>query len=115
MQGSELRDLRKQAGLTQAEFGAALHISGAYVGELERGEKPIPPATADLALLLFAHRVSVARFGEKFAVVLTEPKRGTPPGRVHTIHAPVQENEAEAIAAARALGARPGWRYVERG
>lgn len=39
--GKRLRDLRKGAKLTQGEAAEALGISGAYLGELERGEKPI--------------------------------------------------------------------------
>jgi transcriptional regulator with XRE-family HTH domain len=45
MQGDELKALRKRAGLTQAELGDALDLTGAYVGEMERGEKKIERRT----------------------------------------------------------------------
>jgi transcriptional regulator with XRE-family HTH domain len=114
MQGSELRAIRRAAGLTQAEFGKALHVSGPYIGEMERGEKAVPPATAELARLRFGQRVDVGTFGDKFVAVVSGPMPGHP-GRVHRVVAPAHASEAEAIAAAKALAAaNPGWHYVAR-
>ena len=46
MSGEALRKVRKQRGWTQAEAGARLGVSQAYVALLEKGHRPVP---ADLA------------------------------------------------------------------
>ena len=46
MSGEALRKVRKQRGWTQAEAGARLGVSQAYVALLEKGRRPVP---ADLA------------------------------------------------------------------
>lgn len=37
--GERVRELRKQAGLTQEELAARASLSANYVGEVERGER----------------------------------------------------------------------------
>ena len=111
MQGEELKALRKEAGLTQAGLGQILHLTPAYVGEMERGEKVIEPRTADLAREKLERRAIVGTFREKYVVVLTQP---TPEGRrSHSMRPDSYGSYAEAEAAAKAFCARvPGWRYV---
>jgi len=48
MQGSELRALRKAAGMTQGELAAEMGMSQGYIGEMERDEKPIEERTEKL-------------------------------------------------------------------
>ena len=45
MQGTELRDIRKQMEMTQAELAEALDLSQPFIGMMERGEKPIEKRT----------------------------------------------------------------------
>jgi transcriptional regulator with XRE-family HTH domain len=49
MQGDELRRLRKASGLTQAQFGEAIGVTGGYLGLLERGERAIEDRVARAA------------------------------------------------------------------
>jgi transcriptional regulator with XRE-family HTH domain len=114
MTGAGLRDIRKQAGLTQAQFAQVLHLSPAFVGEMERGEKAIEPRTADLARWSLNRRVSVGTFGDRFVVILSEPIRGVP-GRSHRIMPGTHSHYHEAEAAAETFCAEsPGWRYMKR-
>jgi XRE family transcriptional regulator, regulator of sulfur utilization len=39
--GQRLRALRKQRGLSQERLGSKSHLSGKFIGEVERGEKSI--------------------------------------------------------------------------
>jgi transcriptional regulator with XRE-family HTH domain len=39
--GQRLRALRKQRGLSQERLGQRAHLSGKFIGEVERGEKSI--------------------------------------------------------------------------
>lgn len=85
MQGDELRSARKVLNLTQAEFGKALGITAAYVGELERGEKTIDPRTAHAAMHLVERRTKLdISFNEQLGWLITlnsyEGNR-----RVHTV------------------------------
>lgn len=54
MQGEELKALRKRIGMTQAEFAAALGLTGTFIGMMERGEKAIEKRT-ELAACWIAH------------------------------------------------------------
>jgi transcriptional regulator with XRE-family HTH domain len=45
--GAELRFRREQAGLSQAELGARLFLSGSYVAYIERGDKRVPADCAE--------------------------------------------------------------------
>lgn len=47
--GAELRHRRERAGMTQEELGAAMFISGAYVGMLEVGVRRMQPEFARMA------------------------------------------------------------------
>jgi len=49
MQPDELKRLRKGMGLTQGEMAARLGLSHGYIGEMERGEKPIERRTIQAA------------------------------------------------------------------
>jgi transcriptional regulator with XRE-family HTH domain len=46
MDGAEVKSRRKALGLSQAEFGAKLGLSGDFIGRVERGAEPITPRTA---------------------------------------------------------------------
>lgn len=39
--GPQLRAMRKTAGLSMADLGAKVGLSGPFIGEMERGEKGI--------------------------------------------------------------------------
>lgn len=45
MEGSEFREFRRELRLTQGEVADALGLSQGYIGEMERGEKPIEKRT----------------------------------------------------------------------
>lgn len=55
MQGSELKALRQQAGMSQGQLDEALGLTPGYVGKMERGDKPIEKRTA-LAVLYIVER-----------------------------------------------------------
>lgn len=42
--GERLRTARKSKGLTLRKLGEAVGLSHAFVGEVERGHRPLPPA-----------------------------------------------------------------------
>jgi hypothetical protein len=42
--GAQLRRLRKQAGLSQAQLAAAVGISPSFIGVIERGHAGVTPA-----------------------------------------------------------------------
>ena len=46
MQPDELKQLRKSVGLSQGELAGQLGLSQGFIGEMERGEKPIEARTA---------------------------------------------------------------------
>lgn len=45
MQGYELKALRKAAKLTQGQLADAIGLSQGFIGEMERGEKPVEKRT----------------------------------------------------------------------
>jgi len=53
MSGETLRKVRERRGLTQAEMGARLGVSQAYVALLENGRRDVPPKLARKAVRLF--------------------------------------------------------------
>jgi len=112
MTKEQFRALRKGAGLTQAEYGAALHLSGAYIGELERGEKTLEPRTADLARLMFGKRVTTGKFGDRFVVIVSETATGSPPHRIHNIQPTTYATSQEALVAGRAIAEANGWTFA---
>lgn len=60
MSGSELRFLRSEMGLTQAELGDILHKEGLTVGRWERGEHPIDANAETVIRLLAVERLKLA-------------------------------------------------------
>jgi transcriptional regulator with XRE-family HTH domain len=58
MQPEELKGFRKFMRLTQGEFAAMLGLSQGYIGELERGEKPLDGRT-----LIEVNRLILAKRG----------------------------------------------------
>jgi DNA-binding transcriptional regulator YiaG len=59
MSGRELRFLRSEMGLTQAELGEILHKEGLTVGRWERGESPIDPNAETVIRLLAIERLEL--------------------------------------------------------
>lgn len=55
MQGTDLRTIRKELGWTLARMAEALAMSETYVGQMERGQKPIERRTALAARYLAEH------------------------------------------------------------
>ena len=56
MNGQQLRDTRKQMGLTQAELAERLKIAGNSVARMDRGEMIVTPPMA--LLISFVARVA---------------------------------------------------------
>src|SRR4051812_13007095 len=70
MQADDLKALRKNMGLSQAELATALGLTGTYIGMMERGEKAIEMRTAWLVRMLandMAARESLALQVEQMA------------------------------------------------
>jgi transcriptional regulator with XRE-family HTH domain len=44
--GVELRDWREKRGLTQTQAGTLVHVSGSYIGKIEKGDRPCPEELA---------------------------------------------------------------------
>lgn len=55
MQPEELKAIRTTLGLTQAQLGAALGLTGQFVGFMERGGAPIEPRTTFSMLYIAEH------------------------------------------------------------
>jgi transcriptional regulator with XRE-family HTH domain len=60
MEGSELKAARKSLGATQAQVGAAIGLSQAHIGLMERGVKPIERRTELAMLWLLEHPEALA-------------------------------------------------------
>lgn len=112
MQGQELKALRKSAGMTQAEFGEALGLSGPFVGEMERDEKPIEFKTAALARARFATTVTVGSFDDKFVVIVTGRFAELPGRQSHVVQPRLHPDRETAEAAARTLAEVNRWQYL---
>lgn len=56
MQGSDLKAIRQQLGMSQSEFADALDMTGTFVGMMERGDRPIEHRTALAARQLLNER-----------------------------------------------------------
>jgi len=59
MSGRELRFLRTELGMTQAELARFVHVDTQTVGRWERGETPIQPAAETLIRRLVAERLGL--------------------------------------------------------
>ena len=57
--GKELRFLRTEIGLTQAEMAKFVHVDTQTVGRWERGETPIQPAAEALIRKLIAEKLEL--------------------------------------------------------
>lgn len=76
MNGPEAKALRKAAGLSQAEFGAAIGLSRETIGRMERGSEPID-RRSELAMRYIAEKglapvSSLKQIHEKVAAILDE-------------------------------------------
>lgn len=103
MQGTELKALRKQAGMTQAEVAEALGMTQTYVGLMERGEAPIEKRTERMIQEILRARIDVSFSAalEKWVVSILRHERNR---RVHHIDSAHQldsqaHQRAEQIAA----------------
>lgn len=88
MQPDELKRLRKRAGLSQGQLAQKIGLSLGYVGEMERGEKPIDFRTAEVV------RIQTASFKRNEYKV--EP---TNDGRFMVVHETLREIENPAALA----------------
>ncbi|MGW8202962.1 helix-turn-helix transcriptional regulator [Sphingomonas bisphenolicum] len=52
MQGNELKAIRQRLGWTQGRMAAELDMSPTYIGQMERGDRPIERRTALAAMHL---------------------------------------------------------------
>lgn len=59
MQPDELKAMRKQAGLSQGDLAAEVGLSQGFIGEMERGEKPIEKRTELAVRYLVEQRLGV--------------------------------------------------------
>ncbi len=59
MSGKELRFLRTEMGMTQAELATVVHLDAQSVGRWERGECPIDPNAEALIRLLAVERLKL--------------------------------------------------------
>jgi DNA-binding transcriptional regulator YiaG len=57
MSGAELRFLRTEMGMTQAELAKVVHHDGQSVGRWERGEVPIDPAAEAVVRMLATEKL----------------------------------------------------------
>jgi transcriptional regulator with XRE-family HTH domain len=65
MSGETLQKARRQRGWTQAEAGARLGVSQAYVALLEKGRRRVPPKLARKAVRVFKLPVELLPFSGK--------------------------------------------------
>lgn len=102
MQGSELKALRKEAGLSQAQLAAAIGVSTTWVGQMERDLVPIESRTEAVVEALLRERVDVSysKALEKWTVAVTHPASSVP-GRVHHVLA-AKPSKGEALRTAQA-------------
>lgn len=116
MQGSELKAIREQLGLSQIDFAERLGMSQTFIGLMERGERPVEPRTALAAEVLAGgpSRVNVGTFGDKFVVIAVEMLPGLP-GRAHRILPPGYDTLDEAIDAAEEMAAKHNCPYLPTG
>jgi transcriptional regulator with XRE-family HTH domain len=60
--GRRVRDLRKQAGLSQEQFAERCHLDRTYIGGIERGERNL--SLRNIAVLARALGVSLSELME---------------------------------------------------
>ena len=60
MQPNELREIRREAGMSQAELAEAIGMSRVTIGLMERGEAPIEKRT-ELAVRYVVYAASIKR------------------------------------------------------
>jgi transcriptional regulator with XRE-family HTH domain len=105
MRGSQLKELRKASGLTQAHVAQLLGLTAAYIGELEREEKRIDPRLAGRIKAHIPARIDVgySRALSGWTVTLVTPNpAGATPGRAHEVMGRYEGKE-EALAVAETM------------
>ncbi|WP_165982860.1 helix-turn-helix transcriptional regulator [Dankookia rubra] len=103
---TKLRDARLQLGLSQAEVGDRLGVTGAAIGHYETGlSKPPPDRAAQLAKLLGlkSHEVSASGRGSA-KKTFDRPRSGAAKQRVSEVKAPSRD-EGAVLDALRAMPA----------
>jgi len=80
--GAEMRFLRAEMGLTQAELGQALHREALTVGRWERGDNEMEPMADSLIRLLAAEKL---KLGGRGASAWDVVGRATPRTAAHPI------------------------------
>ena len=89
MKGARLREIRRATGLKQGQVGELVGLTGAYIGELERGEKAIEVRLARRLKDALFTRVDVsysrALIGWTVSITTPIPAGQGSPGRRHEV------------------------------
>lgn len=97
MKGARLREIRRATGLKQGQVGELVGLTGAYIGELERGEKAMDARLARRLLDALFTRVDVsysrALIGWTVSITAPIPAGHGPPGRSHEVIAKYETAE----------------------
>ncbi|MGZ8285368.1 MAG: helix-turn-helix domain-containing protein [Allosphingosinicella sp.] len=102
MQGSELKELRRQAGWTQARMAEALGVSPNYLAQMERDEKPIERRTELQIDALARTRIDVS-YSEalgKWVVAVIKPGVTFAQREHHLVAAKKEKHDAFQVAKA---------------
>ena len=79
MTGQELRALRKAAGFSLEQLAGIVGLSENFIGEMERGEKPIDFQTRTLFFHELTRRIAVVEVGPgRFGVLRIPPVDANP-------------------------------------
>ena len=98
MTGQELRALRKAAGFSLEQFAGIVGLSENFIGEMERGAKPIGFQMRNLFVHELANRLVVVELGDSRFGVLRIPPVDARQGEASWVAICNTEGEARARA-----------------
>jgi transcriptional regulator with XRE-family HTH domain len=102
MTGDELRKLRTQAGLTQAELAKLLKMTATFVGLMERGEADVAHRTEVVIDAMLRERIDVSYSEAVHGWIVAVTRPGKPPAsREHHLLAVKPTKEAATKRAAK--------------
>lgn len=108
MTGKELKHLRTQAGLTQAELAQVLGMTTTFVGLMERGEAPVAHRTEVVVDAMLRERIDVSHSEAVKGWIVAVTRPGKPPAsREHHLLAVKATKEAATQRAAKELERNP--------